>query len=122
MEEADYEKHYGGLIAQRRKRLGFTQEELAELVSSHQTYISRIERGERFPSRPFMKSLHTVLRMTGFQRYQAEAMWEGYLESSPLTPKLIRLEAIYNEASEAYKEKIEETLERFFEEWERECQ
>ena len=37
----------GNNIRNRRKEMGFSQEELAEKASLHRTYIGSVERGER---------------------------------------------------------------------------
>lgn len=46
----DLEKVIGRVIAVRRKRLGLTQETLAEATGLHPTYIGLMERGLRCPS------------------------------------------------------------------------
>lgn len=38
--------YYGEILRDRRKQLGLTQKELAEVIGREQTYISRIEKGE----------------------------------------------------------------------------
>lgn len=38
--------YYGELLRNRRKALGLTQKELAEMVGRERSYINRIERGE----------------------------------------------------------------------------
>jgi transcriptional regulator with XRE-family HTH domain len=44
------EKTIGRVLAARRKRLGLSQEALAEAAGLHSTYISLLERGLRCPS------------------------------------------------------------------------
>lgn len=46
----DLEKIIGRIVAARRKRLGLSQEALAEATGLHPTYIGLIERGLRCPS------------------------------------------------------------------------
>lgn len=46
-----------GVIRDRRRELGLTQEELANLTGVHRTYISMVESGER------AAKLDTVLRI-----------------------------------------------------------
>lgn len=53
----ELEKVIGRLIAARRKRLGLSQEALAEATGLHTTYISLIERGLRCPSTRVLLSL-----------------------------------------------------------------
>jgi transcriptional regulator with XRE-family HTH domain len=56
-----------------RKRLGYTQFQLAELIGIHPNYISQIERCEKEPS------LKILLRM----RDVLEAGWADLLEETP---------------------------------------
>lgn len=53
----ELEKVIGRVIAARRKRLGLSQEALAEAAGLHSTYISLIERGLRCPSARVLLSL-----------------------------------------------------------------
>ena len=46
----ELEKVIGRIVAARRKRLGLSQEALAEATGLHPTYIGLIERGLRCPS------------------------------------------------------------------------
>ncbi len=46
----DLESVIGRVVATRRKRLGLSQEALAEATGLHPTYISLVERGLRCPS------------------------------------------------------------------------
>jgi CheY-like chemotaxis protein/DNA-binding XRE family transcriptional regulator len=58
MEEPEtLEKKFGSAIRVRRRRLGVSQEELAERAGLHRTYVADIERGARNPS------LHTIDRL-----------------------------------------------------------
>lgn len=43
----DLARRIGDLIRQLRKNKGFTQEDLADQASLHETYIGKIERGEK---------------------------------------------------------------------------
>ena len=38
--------YYGEVLRERRKELGLTQKELADMVGRDRTYINRIEKGE----------------------------------------------------------------------------
>jgi transcriptional regulator with XRE-family HTH domain len=53
----ELEKVIGRVVATRRKRLGLSQEALAEATGLHPTYISLIERGLRCPSARVILSL-----------------------------------------------------------------
>lgn len=46
---------FGGYFRRMRKRRGLSQERLANLLNCHRTHIYRIERGERRPSRVFLR-------------------------------------------------------------------
>jgi transcriptional regulator with XRE-family HTH domain len=47
---SDPQKTFGNAVRERRHKLDFTQEKLAELTGLDPTYISGIERGRRNPS------------------------------------------------------------------------
>ena len=40
-------QRFGARVRDRRRRLGWTQEELAEQAELHWTYVGQVERGER---------------------------------------------------------------------------
>ncbi|MGH7195293.1 MAG: helix-turn-helix domain-containing protein [Candidatus Saccharimonadales bacterium] len=48
--EAKFLKDFGSRIAELRKKRHLTQEQLADIVSLHRTYIGFIEQGKRNPS------------------------------------------------------------------------
>jgi len=48
--EQKFLKSFRKQLAKTRKRNGFTQEKLADLIDVHSTYISMVERGARNPS------------------------------------------------------------------------
>ncbi len=55
---------FGQKIKNRRKELGYTQFELAELVHATQPYISRLERGWFNPSMQMIVKISTVLNIS----------------------------------------------------------
>jgi transcriptional regulator with XRE-family HTH domain len=59
----DLENAIGRVITTRRKRLGMSQEALAEAAGLHPTYIGLIERGLRCPSTRVLMSLAEGLDM-----------------------------------------------------------
>lgn len=67
---------FGLRIAELRKQLGISQEELAERCGVHRTYIGSIERGEKSPTlntiEKFAKGLnvciHDLLNIPGYVR------------------------------------------------------
>jgi len=50
---------FGKKMQETRKRKGVTQEELAEKLSMHRTYIGLMERGERNPT---IRSLYKIAK------------------------------------------------------------
>jgi transcriptional regulator with XRE-family HTH domain len=64
MSELDLKKAIGKRIAGRRKRLKLSQEELANLLDSNQTQISRYERGENFIGGEILIDLSRALQTT----------------------------------------------------------
>jgi transcriptional regulator with XRE-family HTH domain len=46
----DLRAEFGGRVRELRRRLGISQEELADRCRLHRTYVGGIERGERNPS------------------------------------------------------------------------
>lgn len=61
----DLEKVTGEIVAARRKRLGLSQEALAEATGLHPTYIGLIERGLRCPSTRVLLLLAEGLGLKG---------------------------------------------------------
>ncbi len=47
MDAADVKKEFGAVVRRERRRLGFSQERLAERAELHRTYVTDIERGAR---------------------------------------------------------------------------
>jgi transcriptional regulator with XRE-family HTH domain len=47
MDETDFYRQFGNLLRERRRKLGLTQESLAEDVGLSRTSITNIERGEQ---------------------------------------------------------------------------
>ncbi len=47
-----------------RKKNGISQERLADMIDSHQVYISEIERGLKMPSLPILYSMAKCFNLT----------------------------------------------------------
>jgi transcriptional regulator with XRE-family HTH domain len=62
-ESARLAKRLGSRIAERRKQLEWTQDQLAERVGVDAETISRFERGANLPSLPTLDRLSTALRV-----------------------------------------------------------
>ena len=56
------ERLFGKQVARLRKRLGFSQEELAFRASVHRTYISQLERGLKSPTLSVIVRLSRALQ------------------------------------------------------------
>lgn len=54
----------GEIVKSRRKELGLTQAQLAEMINSDPYYISRIESGRRKPGRKHLRSLANALNIS----------------------------------------------------------
>lgn len=54
----------GEIVKNRRKELGLTQAQLAEMINSDPYYISRIESGGRKPGRKYLKKLANALNLS----------------------------------------------------------
>lgn len=54
----------GERLKERREGRGLTRQQLSELAGMHQTYLGRIERGERMPSAPMLRRLAEPLGFT----------------------------------------------------------
>ena len=62
MDESGIKRTFGDTVRRRRRAIGVSQEELAELSDLHRTYISDIERGERNVSLLNMVRLAAALK------------------------------------------------------------
>lgn len=90
----DLEKVIGRIVAARRKRLGLSQEALAEATGLHPTYISLIERGLRCPSARVLLSLAKGLStkasglMSSIERELAKpALVDGITKKKRVPPR-----------------------------------
>ncbi|GMV30500.1 MAG: hypothetical protein AMXMBFR59_26250 [Rhodanobacteraceae bacterium] len=59
-----FDKALGKIIAAERKRLGLTQEELADACGIHTTYVSQLERGLKSPTVRVIRQLGKALSLT----------------------------------------------------------
>ncbi len=59
---SDYRVVLGATIRAKRRRLGFTQEVLAERAELHPNYLGRVERGEEYAS---ITSLRKIAKALG---------------------------------------------------------
>ncbi len=62
MRETEVKKSFGASVRNWRKRLGISQEKLAERATLHRTYISDVERGARNVS---LQSIERIARALG---------------------------------------------------------
>jgi len=68
----DFKKIIGRRISIERRKLGLSQEDLAELVGVHRTYIGTVERGEK------NISLMTVRKFALAMDLPLEILFKGY--------------------------------------------
>ncbi|MFO1475025.1 MAG: helix-turn-helix domain-containing protein [Verrucomicrobiota bacterium] len=77
MESADLQTRFGSAVRARRKRLGISQEELAERAGLHRTYVADVERGARNLSLGSIRRLASALQVSIASLFtQAEARGE----------------------------------------------
>ncbi len=62
---------FGKLIAEKRKAIGISQEELAFRCGIHRTYIGAIERGEKSPT------LTTIEKLSNGLNISISELWEA---------------------------------------------
>ena len=62
--ETKFLKQFGGRIAELRRKRNLTQEELADRVDLHRTYIGYIEQGKRNPSVSNIHKIAKVLKVS----------------------------------------------------------
>ncbi len=62
MNETRFLKEFGARVADVRRKRKMTQEELADRVNLHRTYIGFIEQGKRNPS---ICNVHKIARVLG---------------------------------------------------------
>lgn len=62
--ETRFLKDFGARVAELRKKRKLTQEELADLVDLHRTYIGFIEQGKRNPSIGNIHRIAKVLKVS----------------------------------------------------------
>jgi CheY-like chemotaxis protein len=81
VQKIDVKKIFGASVKASRKRLGFSQEKLAERAELHRTYISDVERGARNLSLESITRLAGALEVTVASLFPAELT--GDKPSSP---------------------------------------
>ncbi len=63
-EEQKFLNEFGDRVARLRKKAGITQEQLADAIDVHRTYIGFIEQGKRNPSISNVRKLSKVLKVS----------------------------------------------------------
>lgn len=74
-------KEFGRIIRQRRVMIPLTLQELARMSGVSQSYLGRIENGERFPSAAILRR---IAKPVGFEEDELFAL-AGYLSPQPNT-------------------------------------
>lgn len=82
------EREFGASVRRLREERGLTQEELADLVDIHQTYLSQLERGRKSPSLWVILRLSHALGVRGCEIVCAveDALGPGPPPRPPHTP------------------------------------
>ncbi|MCR4277934.1 MAG: helix-turn-helix transcriptional regulator [Candidatus Berkelbacteria bacterium] len=62
MDKAEFLKNFGQRVSKVRREKGMTQEELAEAIDVHRTYVGFIEQGKR---NPLIFNVYKIAEVTG---------------------------------------------------------
>lgn len=87
-------------IKKYRKKLNFTQEQLAERAKTSTTYIGTIEIGQKFPSPQMIERIADALNVDSLQLFQ------------PDSNQLIETKLDIEKLKDSLKKKIDEAVER----------
>lgn len=87
-------------IKKYRKKLNFTQEQLAERAKTSTTYIGTIEIGQKFPSPQMIERIAAALDVDSLQLFQ------------PDSNQLIETKLDIEKLKDSLKKKIDEAVER----------
>ena len=110
--DMDIKKLIGQKIKERRKQLGLTQEELAELLGVTWSAVSKWEIGDRRPSDKLLQKLAKVLKVSTSYFLEEKPKWDANAEFLP--GKIIPI-PIYGEAQAgSFGGYMEITPERYF--------
>ena len=77
-----------------RKRLGFTQEKLAEMCSTDPCYIRQIEIGRRFPSLQYIERFAKALNIAPYLLFYDETNMENDSLSSLYAEQKLKIKAM----------------------------
>ncbi len=66
----DVRRRFGRAVRERRKKLGVSQEEFADLCGLHRTYMGGVERGERNISLVNIEKIARALDMSLFRLFR----------------------------------------------------
>lgn len=84
-------KELGSRIRTLRKRLGLTQEEMADRCELHWTYIGGLERGERNPTLTTIQRIAAGLHVGLNQLIDARSFPRPHTSEEPKEARLLRL-------------------------------
>jgi len=74
-----------------RKKLGYSQAKLAELINTATNYIAQIENGKRFPTDTMLEKIAAVLQIKAYELFSVEH-YEKKMEKDWQTQLLVDLE------------------------------
>jgi transcriptional regulator with XRE-family HTH domain len=66
----DVRRRFGRAVRERRKKVGVSQEEFADMCGLHRTYMGGIERGERNVSLINIEKIARALKISLWQLFQ----------------------------------------------------
>lgn len=100
-------KAVGRRIREERKKLGLSQEELAELVELSNYYIGQLERGERQMSLPVLVSLANCLHLSLDYLIFGEDIYNSYLVSD-----IYSSQDLHSDFTASKKQELESLLQK----------
>jgi transcriptional regulator with XRE-family HTH domain len=68
--EIKIEKKFGKRVRKLRDKVGYSQEELADIAGIHRTYFGGIERGERNPSLKNIERIANALKVPIYELFR----------------------------------------------------
>jgi CheY-like chemotaxis protein/DNA-binding XRE family transcriptional regulator len=103
IESSDVKKEFGAVVRRERRRLGFSQERLAERAELHRTYVTDIERGARNLSIESISKLARALNTTIgalFSPLAAHLRAAGEAQGTASSPDVVDILLVEDDAND----------------------